>query len=188
MPTQKKIDQVARIRQMVEQAGAVYFADFSRLSASDLSGLRRRLKKENVRLVVGKNRLARRAFSEAGIPADLTAIMRGPTSLVFGTREEPYVPGRRLKELLGRYKDCRFKGAYVEQTLFSAEQFALLANMPTRPELHGQLVGVLMSPLYQLAAILEGVTSGLVFTLDELKQKREAGAPAAPAEDKQATG
>jgi len=184
MPTQKKIEQVAKIKQLVERAGGVYFADFSKLGASEVSGLRRKLKKENIRLLVAKNRLTKRALLDVGVGADLAAIMHGPTSLILGPADEPYGPGRKLKELLDRYKECQFKGAYVEQTLYSAAQFATLAAMPTRSELQGQLVGVLMSPLQQLVATLEGVISGLVFALDELKTQRETNAarPSGPEE------
>jgi large subunit ribosomal protein L10 len=191
MPTPKKIEQVAKIKQLVEKSGGVYFADFSKLGASEVSGLRRKLKKENIRLVVAKNRLTKRALTEAGVSEDLAAIMRGPTSMILGPIEEPYGPGRRLKELLDRYKECQFKGAYVEKTLYTSAQFAVLAAMPTRPELHGQLVGVLQSPIYQLVATLDGIISGLVFTLDELKGQREkavvAAAPAAPEESSKET-
>ena len=44
----------------------------------------------------------------------------------------------------------------------------------------------MQSPIYQLVSVLEGVISGLVFTLDELKEQREknaaAVAPDAPEE------
>jgi len=181
MPTQKKVEQVTKIQKLVAASGSVYFADLSRLTAQDVSGLRRRLRKDNVRLLVVKNRLAQRALAAGGIAGDLGLIMRGPTSLLLSAPAEPYAPARLLKDLGARFKEWKFKGAYVEQTLFGAEQFAALAAMPTRPELYGQLVGVLAGPAYSLVAVLENLISGLVRTLDELKTLREK-APAAPAE------
>lgn len=178
MPTPKKVQQVVRIKDNVEKSGAVYFADISTLTAQALSDLRRKWKKDGIRLRVIKNRLAKRALVEAGIPAEVAAILRGPTSLVLGTQAEPYAAARMLKDAAQKHKGLQFKGAFVEQALFTAAQFDVLANMPTRPELQGQLVGVLQYPLYQLAAVLGGMISSLVLVLGELKDTR-AQIPAA---------
>lgn len=177
MPTQKKVDQVANIRQTFERSGGVYFADLARLSAVEVTALRRKLRKENIRLLVAKNRLTRRALVESGVTADLKPVLRGPTSMMLGAAEEPYIPGRRLKELLDKNKECRFKGAFVESAFYAAADFDRLATMPTRPELQSMLVGVLMSPITQLVGCLDGIINGLVACLEEIKDQR-AAAPA----------
>jgi large subunit ribosomal protein L10 len=174
MPTPEKQQQLTKIRQLLDQSGGVYFADFSRLPATEMSALRRKLRKESIRLFVAKNRLTRRALIETGLTVELATIMRGPTALVLAPSGEPYAPARRLKELTEQYKDCQIKGAYVEQTLYAAGQFATLANMPTRSESQSQLVGVLMSPVQQLVMVLDGVIRGLLASLEELKSKKES--------------
>jgi large subunit ribosomal protein L10 len=176
MPTAKKVEQIAKIRDLVAASGAIYFADLSRLKAVDMAGVRRRFRKQNVRLLVAKNRLTRRALSEAGIASDLAQALRGPTSLVIGPVDEPYAAARLLRELGQQYREWKFKGAFVEQALFAPEQFEALASMPTRPELHAQLVGVLQSPFSQLAMVLEGLIRSLIGGLEELQSKRAAGA------------
>ena len=50
--------------------------------------------------------------------------------------------------------------------------------MPTKPELHGQLVGVLMGPLYQLTMVLEDIIGSFVRVLDEVKEQRAGEKPA----------
>lgn len=173
MPTAKKIAQVAKIRELVKQAGSIFFVDFSPLSATDISTLRRRLRKENIRLLAAKNRLLHRALRDAGIVSDLAGITRGPTSVLLGPVTEPYMPGRLLRELLDSYRECRFKGAYVEQRLYLSGQFEVLAAMPTCTELRTELSAVLMYPLVQLLAILDGQVRSLTSVLEELAQQRE---------------
>jgi large subunit ribosomal protein L10 len=182
MPTPKKIDQAAKIEKVVAASGAVYFADLSRLTAQRLSELRRKLRKDKIRLLGVKNRLALRALAAGGVPGELRPILRGPTTLVLGDAAEPYAPARMLRDLSGRTKEWTFKGAFVEQTLFTAEQFDTLSAMPTRTELYGQLVGVLSGPTYGLVATLENLIAGLVFTLDELKTRREQEPATEPAQ------
>jgi large subunit ribosomal protein L10 len=178
MPTPRKSEQIDKIKAAFDKSGAVYFADLSRLKAVEMTDLRRKLRKGKVRLMVVKNRLARKALTDAGIPADLAAIMRGPTSIVLANREEPYSAARVLKDASQRYKEWKFKGAFIEQALYSAEQFDLLAGMPTKTELHSQLVGVLMGPLYQLTMVLEDIMGSFVRVLDEVKEKRAGEKPA----------
>jgi ribosomal protein L10 len=177
MPTPRKSEQIDKIKAAFEKSGAVYFADLSKLTAVEMTDLRRKLRKGKVRLMVVKNRLARRALTDAGIPADLVAIMRGPTSIVLANRDEPYSAARVLKDASQSYKEWKFKGAFIEQALYTAEQFDLLAAMPTKPELHGQLVGVLMGPLYQLAMVLEDIMGSFVRVLDEVKEQRAGQNP-----------
>jgi len=178
MPTPKKSEQIDKIKAAFEKSGAVYFADLSSLKAVEMTDLRRKLRREKVRLMVVKNRLARKALTDAGIPADLAAIMRGPTSIVLANRDEPYSAARVLRDASQRYKEWKFKGAFIEQATYSAEQFEMLAGMPTKPELHGQLVGLLMSPLYQLTMVLEDILGSFVRVLDEVKGKRAGEKPA----------
>jgi large subunit ribosomal protein L10 len=186
MPTPRKVEQVAKIKELVEGSRAVYFVDFSKIDARTITELRRDLKQEGIRLKTAKNRMARRGLTAAGVSADLAEIIRGPTSLVLSPTEEPYLAARTLKDFGVKNKEWKFKGAYVEQTLFKGEQFDLLAGMPTRSEVRQQLAGVLLSPLHQLVTTLEGTYAGLIFGLDELAARRKETAPAetpsAPAE------
>ena len=182
MPTQKKIEQVAKIRKLIEGTGAVYFTDLSKIDARAITELRRALRKEGIKLAVAKNRLARRALVEAGISDDLAKIIRGPTSLVLSPSEEPYAAARALKALGQRTKDWAFKGAYVEHRLFAAENFDALAAMPSRQEARQQLVSALLSPIHQLVTALDGTLTGLVLTLDELSRRPAPPAQAASTE------
>jgi ribosomal protein L10 len=178
MPTPKKSEQIVKIKAAFDKSGAVYFADLSSLKAVEMTDLRRKLRREKVRLMVVKNRLAKKALLDAGIPADLAAVMRGPTSIVLANPEEPYSAARVLRDASQRHKAWKFKGAYIEQALYTAAQFDLLAGMPTRTELHGQLVGVLMGPLYQLTMVLEDIMGSFVRVLDEVREKRSGEKPA----------
>jgi ribosomal protein L10 len=132
MPTPRKSEQIDKIKAAFEKSGAVYFADLSKLTAVEMTDLRRKLRKGTARV---------------------------------------------LKDASQSYKEWKFKGAFIEQALYTAEQFDLLAAMPTKPELHGQLVGVLMGPLYQLAMVLEDIMGSFVRVLDEVKEQRAGQNP-----------
>lgn len=177
MPTQQKITTVAELKAQAEQASALYFIDFTKVSANDINMVRRRLDELKVTMKVVKNRLAARALAETGVPAGVEEILVGPTSVVFAT-EDAVAPARLIREIAVKLKDLRVKGAFLDGTLYAADQFEFLASLPTKADLQAQVVGVLQGPISELVFSLEGLISELVRVLDEIKD-RPAVEPAA---------
>jgi large subunit ribosomal protein L10 len=177
MPTQQKITTVAELKTQVEQASALYFIDFTKVSANDINMVRRRLDELKVTMKVVKNRLAARALAETGVPDGVEQILVGPTSVVFAA-EDPVAPARLIREIAVKLKDLRVKGAFLDGAIYAAEQFEFLASLPTKADLQAQLVGVLQGPISEFAFSLEGLISELVRVLDEIKD-RPAAEPAA---------
>jgi len=168
MPAQDKVDKVKELKRDIGQASALYFIDFTRVGVNDFNGLRRRLGGVGAAVKIVKNRLALRALGEAGVEADLGAMLRGPTSVVFAG-EDPVAPARVIKDAQKTLENLQFKGAYLDAAVYAAEQFAFLAGLPTKDELLGQLVGVLHAPVAEFAFGLEGLLSQLAFVLEQLQ-------------------
>ncbi len=177
MPKQEKIDSVEQLKAKVGRATALYFVDFTRVTANDFNTVRRRLRETGAGVQVVKNRLAKRATAEAGVTADLSAFLRGPTSLVLAG-EDPAAPARAMKELSRKFEALKVKGAYLDSVVYPAERFDFLASLPTKDELRGQLVGALAAPIWDLGLSLERLLGDLVYVLDQLKDRP---APAEPA-------
>jgi large subunit ribosomal protein L10 len=96
MPKQVKIDAVAGLKDKIGEASALYFIDFTKLAANDFNALRRKLGELKVTVRVVKNRLALRALTESGVPADIDKLLIGPTSLVFAI-DDPVAPARTIR-------------------------------------------------------------------------------------------
>ena len=97
MPKQVKIDAVTGLKDRIEKASALYFLDFTKLAANDFNTLRRKLGESKVAVRVVKNRLALRALTESGVPAEIEKLLTGPTSLVFAV-DDPVAPARTIRE------------------------------------------------------------------------------------------
>lgn len=177
MPTQQKIASVAELKELIAQASALYFVDFTKVGANDINSIRRRLGEIGVRMKVVKNRLAARALTEGGVPAAIEDILVGPTSVVFAG-EDPVAPARVLKDIQRRLADLRVKGAFLEGTVYPAAQFDFLAALPTKADLRAELTGVLAGPISGLVYSLEGLLAELVRVLEEVG-KRPAAEPTA---------
>jgi large subunit ribosomal protein L10 len=180
MPKQVKIDEVTGLKDRISRASALYFFDFTKLPANDFNVLRRKLGESKVRVRVVKNRLALRALTECGVPAEIEKLLTGPTSVVFAA-DDPVAPARTIREQMRKMAALKVKGAYLDQVLYAADKFEFIAGLPTKNELRGEVVGVLQGPIYGLVMTLDSLLSDLVWVLDQVKD-RPAAAQTAVAE------
>lgn len=170
MPRQEKVAEVEQLTALVRAASALYFVDFAGLSANDFTDFRRRLRAHRVQVRVVKNRLAIRAMVESGVPSEVAEVLYGPTTIVFAG-DDPIAPARLLKDVLGKLKGPRVKGAFLENSLYRSDQFDMLAALPTKEELRMQFVGLLGAPLFDLVLTLENSMVELVRVFDELARR-----------------
>lgn len=170
MPKQEKIDSVAELKDRIAGSSALYFVDFTKVTANDFNALRRKLGELNVRVRVVKNRLALRALTESGSPAGIESLLKGPTSIVFAA-EDPIAPARTIRDAAKKNADLKVKGAYLDKALYAAERFDFIAGLPTKHELRGQLVGVLEGPIWEFVLGLESLLNDLVYVLDQIKDR-----------------
>lgn len=164
MPQPEKKLKVESLAGELAGARGIYFTDFSKITARDLTEIRRTLRAGSVKLTVIKNRLALRALKDL-IGADIEPYLKGQTALAFSTHD-PIAPARIIKG----FPQLKVKGAFLEHRLFTREEFPFLANLPTREIIAAELVASVCSPVHNLVSVLEGVLQNLVFTLSALKE------------------
>src|SRR5262245_22671312 len=82
MPTQKKIDTVADLKDRLGRATLVASAEYRGLRVKEMQELRRKLREGGLEVRVIKNTLLRLAAVQAG-QEDLMNIIEGPVALAF---------------------------------------------------------------------------------------------------------
>ena len=187
MPSAKKIQELAALNELLRGASGYYFLDFTGVPVNDFNHTRRQLRAAGARVRVVKNRLALRALTDCGVGAEVADYLKGPTSIVLAG-EDSVVPARVIKEVSKKLTALRVKGAYVDRTFYSSDQFAFLASLPTKADLRGQVVGVLSAPIIELALTLEGLLSEFSYILDQLRERRNVVGEPVPAVDLQGAG
>ncbi len=170
MPKQEKVLEVAKLKELLSGASAIYFVDFTAIPANDFNQVRRRLRENGAAVRVAKNRLALRALKECGLAEGVDKFLRGPTSLVIGS-EDPIAPARVLRELQKKLENLKVKGVYLDGTAHPADRFNYLATLPTKAELRAEVVGVLAGPISGLVWALEGLLSEFVYVVEEVAKK-----------------
>jgi large subunit ribosomal protein L10 len=140
--------------------------------------LRMELQKENVRLMVIKNSLARRATEGTPLAA---AFERAEGSLAVLWGGEDIVSLAKLLTKIGETKEFQkleTRGGVLDGARLSPEQVKDVAKWPTRQEQLSILLGQILSPGAQLSSQLLG-PGGLVAS--QVDKKAEGGEEAAPA-------
>jgi large subunit ribosomal protein L10 len=174
MLRQEKIDQVAQIKALFENAGAYFVTDYQGLTVPDMTKLRKNLRNGKVTYLVAKNTLFRQAAHEAG-QTELDNYFKGPTAVAFAS-EDPSIAAKILYDSYKEKEKPRFKVFVVEGQIHQPEEIRMLAELPPRTVLLSQVVAAVEAPLTSLVGSLDGFFRQLVGSIDALAEKRKGEA------------
>lgn len=158
------------LEQEFKQARGIFLTDNNKINVEKVTKLRSDLRKQGIRFKVVKNSLAREACKRIGID-DLGQFFTGPTAIAVAD-EDGAAPAKILKNFQKENKLLAVKVAYVDGTVFSAEQASELADLPSKEVLLATLLGTLKAPVGNFAGVLNGIMTKFVRTLDALKEKK----------------
>lgn len=157
MKKSEKFEIIENLTEQINEAAHFYLTDIESLSAADTSNLRRLCNKQNVKLVVVKNTLLRKAIEASNKDAqELFGVLKGNTSVMFC--DNANVPAKLIKDFSKKHKKPVLKGAYVQESVYvGANNLDVLISIKSKNELIGEVIGLLQSPIKN---VLGGLQSG----------------------------
>ena len=131
-----------------------YLVDVTGLNAEKTSDLRRKCFKNEIKMVVVKNKLLHKAFEVSEIDFEpLYGCLKGNTALMF--TQQANVPAKLLKE----YKKegiPALKAAYAEEGFFvGADKLEELVAIKSKNELIADVVAMLEAPMQGVLSALD---------------------------------
>ena len=175
MPTQEKATTIAELRTLLQDSQVSVITDYRGLSVAALAQLRRNLRGK-AELHVTKNTLLTLAAQQANVP-QLAQLLEGPTAVAF-IQDDIGGSIKVLNDFARTSRILTVRGALFGPSLVPADRVADLANVPTRQQLYGQIVGSVQGPLNNLVGTLNQVLSQVVYALQSYADKQEAAGPA----------
>ncbi len=147
-----------------------YLTDISDLDAETTSKLRRSCFEKDIKLVVVKNTLLKKALNRfEGKFDNLYDSLEKSTSIMFTGANN--VPAKLIKEFRKTYPKPLLKAAYVEESIYIGDhQLDVLSGIKSKEELIGDLVLLLQSPVRNVLSALQSgqnKLAGIVKTLSE---------------------
>jgi len=167
MPTQKKIDTVAELKERIERATLVASADYRGLRVKEMVEMRRRLREAGLEVRVVKNTLLRLAANESGQP-DLIEIVEGPTALAMGYGDVIEAAKALAGYSQGAPAGFGLRGGFMDGRVLTAQDLRDLVKVPPKPVLLAQFMGQMQSPLAGFISLLEAPLRELVGLMQSL--------------------
>jgi len=159
---EQKTKQIESIKEKVAKGPkgypSVIFADFAKVPSKDMFSLRKSLKEAGCNLKIAKKTLVRIAFGQSGISFwnKIKAVIPGQLALVFGIEDE-IAPARISNKFAKENANFKILGGIFENRFIDREKALVLANLPTRNELLGRLVGSIYSPVSSFVRVLNKI-------------------------------
>src|SRR3989304_3137684 len=164
MPTQKKIETVAKLAEKLTKARALVLTDYHGLTHQQIEQLRKTVKKADGDFIVAKNTLLGHALTDSRFQIPDSQPLSGPTALLLSYQDE-ISPLQALAGFIKQFQLPVLKMGVLEGKLLNGEQLLAIARLPAKEALLAQLVGQLSSPLYRLHYVLRWNLQKLVLTL-----------------------
>lgn len=158
------------VRDMTEALAAskmTVVAKYSGTTVKAMQQLRRDAASSDTSLRVVKNRLVKRALGDVPALKDVdTSQLVGQLLYAFNPSDE-VAPAQALASFAKQNPNLQFVGAITSDGKFlEASDVQALANLPTKQQLRGQLVGVLAAPLSGFMNVMSGNLRGVLYALN----------------------
>lgn len=168
---QQKEEAVKEVEQGMSGATSVVFVAFDGLNVTEVTELRDKLYASGSRMRVIPKRLLKLALKNAGIGEYDPQTAEGQVAVIWGS--DVVAPAKTLYEFAkDKAEVIRLVAGVLEGNTLSAEEVTALAQLPTRDQLLGQLVGVLSGPARGLVTVLSGVQRNTVYVLQAIKEQK----------------
>ncbi len=182
-PRPEKVAVVDEVKSRLEASDGAVLTEYRGMTVAELADLRRELAAAGSDYKVYKNTLVRLAV--AGGPQEgVSDLLTGPTAIAFVQGDVSAV-AKALRDFAKGNPNLIVKGGVVGDSVMSAADINVLADLPPRDTMLAQLAGGLAAPLQQLAGLVQALPRNLAYGLSALLDQKRAGAPAeeAPADE-----
>jgi large subunit ribosomal protein L10 len=163
---------VNEVAVVAKQALSLVAAEYSGLTVSQLTDLRKSAREAGVYMRVVRNTLARRALEGTQF-ACIQSELVGPLVLAF-SQENPGAAARLMKEFAKTNEKLKVKALAIDNQLLPASGLDRLASLPTRDEAIALLMSVMKAPITKLARTLAEPQAKLVRTLAAVRDAKQA--------------
>lgn len=162
---------IANLGELLQKYPHFYVVDSEGLNAQQTTDLRRMCFKQNIKMVVVKNTLFKKALEAS--ETDFTPLydsLKGTSAILFS--EVANVPGKMLKKNT-KTGIKGLKAAYAEGGFYGADQLDALAALKSKEELVADVVALLQSPIKNVVSALQSGANNIHGVLKTLSERAE---------------
>ena len=165
----KKQQLVADLNELLSDAKMTVFAKYQGLTVAEMQELRKAARENNVKIKIVKNRLVRVAMGAIAVYKNTdTSALEGQL-LYAVSNDDEVAPAQVLAKFAKDHEALELKGAFSgEGANLDEAQVKALADLPSKDQLIGQVVDMLLSPVND---VTNGLSGNLHALLDGIADK-----------------
>lgn len=147
MNKKEKNQMIDTLATMLKENPHFYLTDTSGITVEKANQLRRMCFEKDVKMLVVKNTLLSKAMEKTSNAYDpFHDTLKGTTAIMFSAVAN--APGKIMKEFRKGSDKLKLKSAWVEESVYIGhEQLDTLANIKSKNEMIGEIIGLLQSPV-----------------------------------------
>jgi large subunit ribosomal protein L10 len=168
---EQKREQFEQLRETLSDVTTLFVVQNRGLSVNQVNELRNKVRSTEAIYKVIKNSVVKLAVE--GTPMEpLTPSLIGPNAFAF-TYGDGIALAKALKEFTKSNPQLTFHQCYLEGKVLDAEAAVQVAEMPSKEELVGRLVGMLQSPIRRLVVALNAPIQQLASAMSQIAEKQD---------------
>ncbi|HCC71083.1 MAG TPA: 50S ribosomal protein L10 [Bacteroidales bacterium] len=171
MRREEKKEIIDSLAKQLQEYNHFYLTDTAELNAAHTSDLRRACFEKDIKLIVVKNTLLKRALDKSEKDfEELNDVLKGSTSVMFTNVGN--VPAKLLKDFRKKHDKPVLKGAFVEESVYIGDtQLDTLAALKSKDELIADLIALLRSPMQNVMSALQSGSNNIHGVLEALSKR-----------------
>lgn len=164
---EKKQQVVGEVADLLNQSKLTVVAKYEGTGVKALQQLRRDARQNGTTVRVVKNRLVIQALKTTDKLQDVdTAALEGMLLYAFNSEDE-VAPAQNLNAFAKKNPTLQFVGAIdADGNFLAVDDVRVLADLPSKDQLRGMLVGTIGAPLSGFANVLAGNVRGVMNVLN----------------------
>ncbi len=173
----RKVDSIEDITDSFKRSSIAIVTDYrgdgSGLTVAEISALRDELRKSGGEIKIAKNTLTKRVCASLGIEG-LDDSLKGPTAIAFGY-DDPAAVAKAVVDFAKANKQKplpAIRSGYMSGEVLDANGVKAVADLPSLPELHQKLLGLMIAPAQRMMGAMQGNARQMVTVLDAWNKKR----------------
>jgi large subunit ribosomal protein L10 len=170
---------VAELTERFQESSGALLTEYRGLTVTQLGELRKSLD-GNATFAVVKNTLTRIAAAEAGVSADLTELLSGPSAIAF-VNGDVVEAAKGLRDFSQANPLLVIKGGVLDGKPLTPGEIVRLADLESREVLLAKLAGAMKASLAGAAATFAALPTQMARLAAALEAKRAEEAGGAPA-------
>lgn len=171
MNRQQKESMVALLQENFSSSTASFVVGVDGLTVEQLQNLRKQLRQEGGKLQITKVRLMKRASQQVEAAECISAFLKNQVGLVFAQNEVSTV-AKLLCNFAKENEQLKVLGGCMESSVLDSAMINMVASLPSREVLLGQLAGTLQAPITGLAVVLHQLIARLAYVLKAIEEKK----------------